>query len=91
MVPEEQEKARKLIEAELKFRAYVSIGWGLLILFAMMGVIMGKPLGIYVGIIGSVIWVMNRIIRETFDSLRLLRALKVSESKGDDEPRPPTT
>lgn len=73
--------------AEVKFRAYVAIGWGLLILFAMMGVIMGKPLGVYIGVIGSVMWVMNRIIREAIDSLRFLRALKASsdEAKSDDE------
>lgn len=91
MTPEEQEKAGKLIEAELKFRAWVACGWGLVILFAMMGVILGNPKGVLIGIIAAVMWVLNRIIREAFDALRLLRGAKklAEEEKKKDSGEPP--
>lgn len=88
----------KLVKAELKFRAFVACGWGLIVMFAMMGVILGNPKGMVIAIIASVMWVQIRIIREAFDALRLLRALKadVPAPKQDDKddggspPEPPT-
>lgn len=74
----------KLIRMQLKFRAYVACAWAVLVVFALTGVILRKPAGVYVGIIISVMWVINRIIREAFDGLGLLRGLKeVGESETD--------
>lgn len=91
MTPEEQ--LEKAIKAEIKFRALVSCGWGLIVLFAMMGVILGRPAGMYIGIITAVMWVLNRIAREAFDALRLLRGMKAADKqdKQDDKtpPGPP--
>lgn len=91
MSPEEQ--MEKAIKAEIKFRAFVACGWGLVVLFAMMGVILGRPAGVYIGIIAAVMWVLNRIVREAFDALRLLRGIKAADAadKKDDgtPPGPP--
>lgn len=85
--PEEIEKAFK---AEIKFRAFVACGWGLVVLFAMMGVILGRPAGVYIGTIAAVMWVLNRIIREAFDSLRLLRGMKAADAQDkQDDSTPP--
>lgn len=91
MTPDEQERDGKLIEAELKFRAWIACGWGLVILFAMMGVILGNPKGVLIGIIAAVMWVLSRIIREAFDALRLLRGAKkaAEEKKRGDNSEPP--
>ena len=88
MNQEELETARQLIKTQLKIRAYVACGWGLIVLFAMMGVVLGKQAGMYVGVIGAVMWVLNRIIREAFDALSLLRGLKVE--KDGNPPESPT-
>lgn len=87
MTPEEQ--VEKAIRAEIKFRAFVACGWGLLVLFAMMGVILGRPQGMYIGIIAAVMWVLNRIIREALDALRLLRGMKAADKKDDSTPPGP--
>ena len=91
-----QEQLEKAIKTELKFRAYVACGWGLVVLFALMGVILGRPAGVIIGCIAAVMWVLNRIIREAFDGLRMLRGIKAADAadaagKGDDAqpPGPP--
>lgn len=86
MSPEDKEK---VIRAILKFRAYVAIGWGLLVLFAMMGVMLGRPQGVVIGVIVSVMWVQLRIVREALDSIALLRGLKAAQTEGDDDKTPP--
>ena len=87
MTPEEQ--MEKAIKAEIKFRAYVCCGWGLVVLFAMMGVILGRPQGVFIGVIAAVMWVLNRIIREALDSLRLLRGMKAADAQSKDDSTPP--
>jgi len=87
MTPEEQ--LEKAIKAEVKFRAFVACGWGLVVLFAMMGVLLGRPAGVYIGIIAAVMWVLNRITREAFDALRLLRGIKAMDAKPKDDDGPP--
>ena len=82
--------------AEAKFRCYVACGWGLVVAFAMVGVLLGRQAGVYIAVIAAVMWVLNRIIREASDSLRLLGAIKGAEEEtakknGDDDspPGPP--
>jgi hypothetical protein len=86
--PKDVEKALKL---ELKFRAYVACGWGLMVLFAMMGVILGRPQGAVMAAIIAVTWVILRIVHEAFDSLRMLRGMKAEEAAPpkDDDKSPP--
>lgn len=86
MSPEAKEKA---MVATLKFRSYVAIGWGLVILFAMMGVMLGRPQGVYIALIASVMWVQIRIVREALDGLMLLRGIKAAQSGEDDDKSPP--
>lgn len=96
MAPPNPEELEKLIRTELKFRAFVACGWGLLVLFAMMGVLLGNPKGVIIGVITAVMWVLLRITREAFDSLRMLRAMRLEQQqsapKDDDKspPEPPT-
>lgn len=86
MSPEQE----KLFEREIKLRAYVACGWVLIVLFAMVGVILGRPAGVYVGLIAAVMWVLNRIIREAFDALRLLQGIKAATpTKSEDNKLPP--
>lgn len=80
------EELEKLIKAELKFRAYVACGWGLLVLFAMMGVMLGRPAGAVMAMIVAVMWVLLRITREAFDALRMLRGMKAEDAAGKDGP-----
>lgn len=79
--PENTEKA---VRTELKIRAYTACGWGLIVMFAMMGVIMGHVAGVTIGIIAAVMWVINRIMREAIDSLRLLRGMRQEASEKRD-------
>lgn len=54
-------------------------------MFGMIGCILGKQTGVVVTVVAAIMWVINRVIREALDSLRVLRALKA------DPPEPPTT
>lgn len=88
MTPDQE----KLIVREIKFRAYVACGWGLLVLFALMGVVLGRPQGMIIGVIAAVMWVLNRMVREAFDGLRMLRGMKAEQAeqkKGDEEDKSP--
>ncbi len=87
MTPDED--MEKAVKAEIKFRAFVACCWGLVVLFAMMGVILGKPAAIYIGVIAAVMWVLNRIIREAFDGLRMLRGIKAADAVDKKDGGPP--
>jgi hypothetical protein len=77
-----------------KLPLYTRLAWGAIVLFALMGVMLGKPAGTYVGIIAAVMWVLCRIIDEARASLTALSMIKKLEDEpppADDAGDPPTT
>lgn len=74
-------------EAELKlmkFRAYIALGWGAVIMFAFLGVFTGHQQGVYVAVVTSVMWMLFRIVREGIDALLFLKVVKSAEKKDAD-------
>jgi hypothetical protein len=66
-----------------KLPLYTRIGWGLVALFALMGVLLGKPAGVMVGVVASVVWVLSRMIDEARASWTALGVIKQVEASGE--------
>ncbi len=72
--------------ATLRFHAYVSIGWGLIVMFLVIGGMAGHSYAAAGGaLIVSVMWTLLRIGREALISLVLLRTLRRPDVGPDDE------
>jgi hypothetical protein len=71
-------------KSEVKFRSYISIGWGVLVLFLLIGMMLGRQEAIYGMIIAAECWVVLRIIREALDSVNLLRAINNDKHTNDE-------
>ncbi len=65
----------------LKYRSYVAIGWGLVVIVCLMAVFRGNTHGVDAAMITVVMWELTRIVREALDGLMFLRATK----KADEE------
>ena len=77
-----------------RLRAYVACGWGLVVLFALVGALAGKTeASVYIATVTALMWTIGRI---TFEATLALRSLlpKGNEPPKDDGNKPldpPTT
>lgn len=69
----------KEMKQMLKARAWMDIVWGLLMVFVIIGGVMGKTLALQLGIIIAVGWVWTRIVRGATDAIGTLRKLREEE------------
>lgn len=70
--------------ANLKLRCYLAIGWGLLVVFAIIGTLTGRiDAAAIVGIITAVMWVMMRIIQDAVDAVIALRELNKKDTSSE--------
>lgn len=79
-----------------KFPLYVRLVYGALVVFAFLGVVLGKPLGTMVGIIVAIMWTLSRILEEARAAWQMLGVInKIEEGEEqvgkDDESDPPNT
>lgn len=56
-----------------KIRSIIAIAWGFIVMFALLGALLGKEQATWIGLIAGVMWVLNRIIIEAFDAMQFLR------------------
>lgn len=76
MNKDDRDLTEKLTNVELKLRAYIACVWGAIILFAMVGTVLGKPAGTMVALIAALMWVELRILGEALAGLHVLRHMK---------------
>lgn len=78
----------------VKIKAYVTILWGVIVMFALCGAIMKHAAAPYVLAITCVSWVGLRILEEAYSAWVTLKAINVisdeikkaeSQARGDDE------
>jgi hypothetical protein len=55
-----------------KMPMYVRLVWGALALFSFVGVVVGKPAGVAVGVLVVTMWVLMRIIHEAITAVSVL-------------------
>lgn len=67
----------------VRHRVYVSFVWAALTIFSVVGVFLGRESASYMAIGLSVMWVLNRIVREAFDGWVVLKALKEVEGNAE--------
>lgn len=63
----------------LKARAWVDIIWGVLMVFVIIGGVMGKSMAVQLGIIVAVGWTWTRIMRGASEAIITLRKLREEE------------
>lgn len=68
-----------------KVSLYAAIGWGLLVIFSLLGALLGKPAAPYVLCISVIIWAAMRIVKEAFAAIYVLRVIKDAEKKKVEE------
>lgn len=71
-----------------KIPYYVQIGWGILVLFAFIGVLFGKSdVAVPLAVIIAVMWVMLKIVFEAFAATLILWAFSIvkAEKNKDDK------
>lgn len=68
-----------------KVKLYSNMGWGLLVLFALFGAVLGKPSAPYMLVITVIIWAAMKILSEAYYSLVVLRYLRAGEKTANDE------
>lgn len=86
------EPRRKLSTIEklsYKYPFYVQIGFGLVVLFGMVGSLAGKAMGsTLVFVVTTVVWTSCRIVQEAIVATRVLKALKAVEDAIEKGPEP---
>lgn len=66
-----------------KIPLYVRVGWGMVILFAMVGNFIGKrEAAVHIVVVAAAMWVALRILSEAQEALAILKEIRVAE-KGD--------
>lgn len=71
----------KLNILAMKVSCYASIGWGLLVLFALTGFIMKNPAATMMLVVIAASWVLIRIVQTAFTSFNILKLL--NQAKND--------
>lgn len=67
---------KKVKDIDEKVAYYAAIGWGLIVAFGMVGVLMGKIEGAYIAIVASFMWTQVRIITEAINAVKSLKQRK---------------
>jgi len=82
---EDVEKEQRAVQRSLKLQSYIAIAWGAIVLFALMGILMGKEdANVFSGLIVWA-WVFSKIVANAADGFMVLNVLKknVTTSKKD--------
>ena len=74
--PQYEPPSEKTTLAIMYVTLFVSVGWGLLILFGLIGIVFAKPMAPYVIMISACVWVSMKIMREALSSLQAIRILR---------------
>jgi len=80
-----------------RFPLYIRLGWGMILLFGMVGNCArpGTPIPIYVFIFVAIMWSCTRAMTEAIDAYRILMLAKAHDNekkaakKDDDKGAPP--
>ena len=86
-----KEDTKKATEALInaqggKFQLYLRIGFGLVVLFGMIGNCSGKSAqAVPIFIIVTILWACSRMLNEAMDAYRLLRLAKAANAEVTDE------
>jgi hypothetical protein len=67
-----------------KFSCYINIVFGVMLIFVMIGIVMGKQLAVLMAIILTLGWAMTQIMQNAFHAFTVLKSLK-NHNPGDDE------
>lgn len=95
--PQEFERQQKQMLARTKISLYITVGWGILALFLMVGLFVNKDAAVLGMMISGVVWVQLEIVSRAAASLAVLQNWKAlteppkpgqndpSEDKGEEE------
>jgi len=68
-----------------KFHAWTSVGWGLIVVFLVLGAMSGRAQVAAGGaVIMTVMWTLIKIGREALDAVIVLRAIRLLESEPEE-------
>ncbi len=74
--PQEFERQQKQMLMRTKVSLYISVGWGILALFLMVGLFVNKDAAVLGMMIAGVVWVQLEIISRAAASLTILQNWK---------------
>lgn len=84
MVTEEQTALKKHLG---RLQLYVRMGWGVLLLFGMLGNCAkpGNPVPVYIIIFVAIMWSCVRALTEAIDAYRVLMMARAHDAKKDEK------
>lgn len=57
----------------VRLALYIRVGWGLIVLFGLCGMLVGKAAALTVLLVSASVWTITRIVIEAADALMALR------------------